>query len=394
MDFRFTEEEEAFRKEVQAWLKEVIPQRWYDLGPGIWEETEESWAISRTFQKKLGQKCWLAPGYPKHYGGSEMTIGKQLVLSEELARADAPVSVDTAIAVGWVGPTIRLFGNDEQKEKYVKGVASGDMVFCLGYSETEAGSDLAALKTAAIEDGDEYVINGQKIWTSYAHYADYCWLAARTDPNAERKYDGVSMFVVDMKSPGITVRPIINLMERHSFNEVFFDNVRVPKENLVGEKNKGWYELMIALDHERSPSGGAAGFAKTLEVLVDVAKKRQIDKDPNIRQKIAQVAVAMEVSKVLGYRVAWMYSKGLHPSYEASISMMKASETLRNQAEVGAAVLGPYAQLRRESKWTVELGVIERMLLSCLSIGIGGGTNEIQRNIIAQRGLGMPRQKM
>jgi len=247
MDFRFTEEEEAFRKEVQAWLKEVIPQRWYDLGPGIWEETEESWAISRTFQKKLGQKCWLAPGYPKHYGGSEMTIGKQLVLSEELARADAPVSVDTAIAVGWVGPTIRLFGNDEQKEKYVKGVASGDMVFCLGYSETEAGSDLAALKTAAIEDGDEYVINGQKIWTSYAHYADYCWLAARTDPNAERKYDGVSMFVVDMKSPGITVRPIINLMERHSFNEVFFDNVRVPKENLVGEKNKGWYELMIAL---------------------------------------------------------------------------------------------------------------------------------------------------
>ncbi|MBN1615363.1 MAG: acyl-CoA dehydrogenase family protein [Deltaproteobacteria bacterium] len=394
MDFRFTEEEETFRKEVKAWLKEVIPQRWYDLGPGIWEETEEGWAISRTFQKQLGQKGWLAPGYPKQYGGSEMTIGKQLVLSEELARSDAPVSVETAIAVSWVGPTIMLFGNDEQKDKYVKGVATGDLVFCLGYSETEAGSDLASLKTSAVEDGDEFVINGQKIWTSYAHYADYCWLAARTDPTAPRKYDGVSMLIVDMKSPGITVRPIINILERHSFNEVFFDNVRIPKENLVGEKDKGWYELMIALDHERSPSGGAAGFAKVLEVLVDVAKKRKIDKDPNIRQKIAQVAVAMEVSKVLGYRVAWMYSKGLHPNYEASISIMKASETLRHQAEVGAAVLGPYAHLRRESKWTVELGVIERMLLSCLSIGIGGGTNEIQRNIVAQRGLGLPRQKM
>jgi alkylation response protein AidB-like acyl-CoA dehydrogenase len=394
MDFRFTEEEEAFRREVSEWIKQEVPQRWHDIGPGIWEETDESWEISREFQKKLGRKGWLAPGYPKQYGGAEMAIGKQLVLNEELARADAPVGVETAIAVGWVGPTIMLFGNDEQKEKYVKGVATGDIVFCLGYSEPNAGSDLAALQTTAIEEGDEYVVNGQKIWTSFAHYSDYCWLAARTDPNAARKYDGVSMFIVDMKSPGITVNPIINLMERHSFNEVFFDNVRVPKKNLVGEKNKGWYELMIALDHERSPSGMAAGFAHTLAVFVDFAKKRNINKDSMIRQKIAQVAIEMEVAKVLGYRVAWMYSKGLHPSYEASISIMKASEVLRHQAEVGMAVLGPYAQLRRESAWTVELGMVERLVLNCLSIGIGGGTNEIQRNIIAQRGLGLPRQKM
>jgi alkylation response protein AidB-like acyl-CoA dehydrogenase len=393
MDFRFTEEEEAFRIEVREWIKQEVPQRWYALGPGIWEETEESWAISRVFQKKLGRKGWLAPGYPKQYGGAEMAVGKQLVLNEELARADAPVGVETAIAVGWVGPTIMLFGNDEQKEKYVKGVATGDLVFCLGYSEPNAGSDLAALQTTAIGDGDDYLVNGQKIWTSFAHYADYCWLAARTDPNAGRRYDGVSMFVVDMKSPGITVNPIINLLERHSFNEVFFDNVRVPGKNLVGEKNKGWYELMIALDHERSPSGGSSGFANAIEVFVDVAKKRNINQDSNIRQKIAQIAVEMEVAKVLGYRVAWMYGKGLHPSYEASISIMKRSEVLRNQAEVGMAVLGPYAQLQRDSKWTVELGIIERLLLSCLSIGIGGGTNEIQRNIIAQRGLGLPRGK-
>ena len=393
MDFRFTEEEEAFRKEVQAWLKQEIPQRWYDLGPGVWEETDENWAISCEFQKKLGARGWLAPGFPKKYGGAELSVGKQLILSEELSRADAPVSVETAIAVGWVAPTILLFGNDEQKGKYVTGLAKGELKFCLGYSEPNAGSDLAAMQSSAIEEDDGFVVNGNKIWTSYAHYADYCWLAARTDPNAARKYEGVSMLIVDMKSPGITVRPIINILERHSFNEVFFDNVKVPKKNLVGEKNKGWYELMIALDHERSPSGGAAGLGRLLQLFVDFAKKRNIHKDPRIRQKIAGIAVEMEVAKCLAYRVAWMYGKGLQPNYEASITMMFSSEVLRHQAEVGMAVLGPYAHLARDSKWNVEVGAIERLCLSCLSIGIGGGTNEIQRNIVAQRGLGLPRQK-
>lgn len=393
MDFRFTKEEEDFRQEVKAWLKQEIPQRWYDMGPGIWEETPENWAISVEFQKKLGAKGWLAPGFEKKYGGGELSVGKQLVLSEELARADAPISVETAIAVGWVAPTILLFGNEEQKAKYVTGLAKGELKFCLGYSEPNAGSDLISMQTSAVEHDDCFVVNGQKIWTSYAHYADYCWLAARTDPNAAHKYESVSMFIVDMKSPGITIRPIINLMERHSFNEVFFDGVKVPKENLVGEKHKGWYELMIALDHERSPSGGAAGFGRLTQVFIDFARKRCIDKDPRIRQKIAQIAVEMEVAKVLAYRVAWMYGQGLHPSYEASITMMFQSGVLRHQAEVGMAVLGPYAFLDRNSKLTVEVGAVERLLLSCLSIGIGGGTNEIQRNIVAQRGLGLPRQK-
>lgn len=392
MDFSFTEEEEAFRKEVHDWIKKETPQRWFELDPLLWEETDESWAISREFQQKLGRKGWLAPAYPKQYGGSGMSHMKRLILAEELGYNKAPVGVEMEVAVNWVGPDLLLFGSEEQKQKYATGIAKGDLVICLGYSEPNAGSDLASLQTTAVQENDEFVINGNKIWTSYAHYADYCWLAARTDPNAPRKYDGISMFVVDMKTPGITIHPLINLMNRHSFNEVFFDNVRIPKENLVGKKNNGWYELMIALDSERSGIGYAATFQRILEELVEYAKERKCDKDPIIRQKLAEMAVEIEVSRMMCYRIAWMFSRDLHPSYESSMSMVFTSELLRRLADVGMDIAGPYGQLERDSKWAVLQGRIERLCLNCLSIGVGGGSNEIQRNIIAQRGLGLPRK--
>jgi alkylation response protein AidB-like acyl-CoA dehydrogenase len=317
---------------------------------------------------------------------------KRLILAEELGYNKAPVGVEMEVAVNWVGPDLLLFGSEEQKQKYATGIAKGDLVICLGYSEPNAGSDLASLQTTAVQENDEFVINGNKIWTSYAHYADYCWLAARTDPNAPRKYDGISMFVVDMKTPGITIHPLINLMNRHSFNEVFFDNVRIPKENLVGKKNNGWYELMIALDSERSGIGYAATFQRILEELVEYAKERKCDKDPIIRQKLAEMAVEIEVSRMMCYRIAWMFSRDLHPSYESSMSMVFTSELLRRLADVGMDIAGPYGQLERDSKWAVLQGRIERLCLNCLSIGVGGGSNEIQRNIIAQRGLGLPRK--
>ena len=392
MDFSFTEEEEAFRKEVHDWIKKETPQRWFELDPLLWEETDESWAISREFQQKLGRKGWLAPSYPKQYGGSGMSHMKRLILAEELGYNKAPVGAEMEVAVNWVGPALLLFGSEEQKQKYATGIAKGDLVICLGYSEPNAGSDLASLQTTAVQENDEFVINGNKIWTSYAHYADYCWLAARTDPNAPRKYDGISMFVVDMKTPGITIHPLINLMNRHSFNEVFFDNVRIPKENLVGKKNNGWYELMIALDSERSGIGYAATFQRILEELVEYAKERKCDKDPIIRQKLAEMAVEIEVSRMMCYRIAWMFSRDLHPSYESSMSMVFTSELLRRLADVGMDIAGPYGQLERDSKWAVLQGRIERLCLNCLSIGVGGGSNEIQRNIIAQRGLGLPRK--
>lgn len=395
MDFRFTEEEVAFKAEVHQWLKQEIPQRWTELDPGIWEETEESWSISRQFQRKLGQKGWLAPAYPKEYGGLELSHMKRLMLAEELAYNRAPISVEVEITVNWVAPTIILFGNERQKKEYGTRVAKGEIIFCIGYSEPNAGSDLAALQTRAVKVGDEYIINGQKIWCSYAHLADYCWLAVRTDPNVS-KHKGISMFIVDMKTPGITVRPLINILNHHSFNEVFFDDVRIPRDNLVGQENNGWYQLVIALDLERSSIGTAASQQRIIEELVRYAKEtrrngKPIANDPLLRNQLAEMAVENEILRMMCYRIAWMYTKGIHPSYESSMTMVFSSELMRRLANVGMHIMGHYGELDRDSKWAPLNARIMRMYLSSISIGVGGGSNEIQRNIIAMRGLGLPR---
>jgi alkylation response protein AidB-like acyl-CoA dehydrogenase len=395
MDFRFTEEEVAFKAEVHQWLKQEIPQRWTELDPGIWEETEESWSISRQFQRKLGQKGWLAPAYPKEYGGLELSHMKRLMLAEELAYNRAPISVEVEITVNWVAPTIILFGNERQKKEYGTRVAKGEIIFCIGYSEPNAGSDLAALQTRAVQVGDEYIINGQKIWCSYAHLADYCWLAVRTDPNVS-KHKGISMFIVDMKTPGITVRPLINILNHHSFNEVFFDDVRIPKDNLVGQENNGWYQLVIALDLERSSIGTAAAQQRIIEELVRYAKEtrrngKPIANDPLLRNQLAEMAVENEILRMMCYRIAWMYTKGIHPSYESSMTMVFSSELMRRLANVGMHIMGHYGELDRDSKWAPLNARIMRMYLSSISTGVGGGSNEIQRNIIAMRGLGLPR---
>jgi alkylation response protein AidB-like acyl-CoA dehydrogenase len=397
MDFRFSQEEEAFRQEVRQWLKEVIPPRWHEIDAGLWEETEESWTLLREFQRKLGQKGWLAPAYPKEYGGSDMSHVKRLILAEELYYHQAPVGVEMEISVNWVGGAISLFGTEQQKKKYLTEVAKGESCFCLGYSEPNSGSDLASIQTRAVEDGDSWVINGQKIWCSYAHYANYCWLGARTDLNVP-KHKGISMFVIDMKTPGITVRPLINILNRHSFNEVFLDDVRVPKDALIGEKNKGWYQLAMALDFERSLIGTAAANQRLIEELIQYVKeaKRSGDSlgdDPLIKDELAELAVENEVLRMMCYRIAWMYSKELHPSYESSMSLLFSSELLRHVANVGMRVLGHYGELGQDSKDTVFKGRAMRTYLSCISIGVGGGTNEIQRNIVAMRGLGLPRQQ-
>ena len=397
MDFTFTKEQEAFREEVRGWLKKEIPPRWIELDPGLWEETEESWALSREFQRKLGQKGWLAPAYPTEYGGLDMSHMQRLILSEELNYNRAPISIEVEISVNWVGSALLLFGTEDQKKKYVTEVAKGESIFCLGYSEPNAGSDLASLQTRAREDGDHWVINGQKIWCSYAHYADYCWLGARTDPDAP-KHKGISMFVFDMKTPGITVRPLINVLNHHSFNEVFFDDVRVPRDSLIGQKNNGWYQLVMALDFERSLIGTAAANQILIDDLVRYMGelKRSGDPrgdDPLLKGELAEVAVQNEVLRMMCYRIAWMYSQNVHPSYESSMSLLFSSELLRRIATVGMRVLGPYGQLDMDSKWAVLKARVMRAYLAALSIGVGGGSNEIQRNIVAMRGLGLPRQQ-
>ncbi|MBN1374823.1 MAG: acyl-CoA dehydrogenase family protein [Dehalococcoidia bacterium] len=396
MDFKFTPEEEAFRSEVKDWLKSAIPPRWYEIPTGYWQETDESWKISREFQKKLGTKGWLASAYPKEYGGAGLSHIKRLILAEELTYANAPVGVESEITVNWVGMALQHFGSDQQKKDWVSKVAKGDLIFCLGYSEPNSGSDLASLQTKAIEKGDEYIVNGQKIWCSYAHYADYCWLAAVTDPDGP-KHRNMSMFVLDMKTPGITVRPLINITGCHSFNEVFFDDVHVPKANLVGTKNNGWYQLATALDFERSGIQTAAGNGMILQMLVQYAKTNKrngkyLIEDPGIRNDLAEMAVNIEVARMLCYRIAWIYSVGGHSSYESSIAMIFGSDLLRRISDIGMRVLGQYGQLMTDSPLTVGQAEVARNYLASLSIGVGGGTNEIQKNIIAMRGLGLPRK--
>ena len=396
MDFKFTPEEEAFRIEVKEWLKSAIPKRWYEIPTGYWQETEESWKITREFQKKLGAKGWLAAAYPKEYGGAGMSHINRLILAEELTYAHAPMGVEAEITVNWVGMALQHFGNDKQKKDFVSKVAKGDLIFCLGYSEPNSGSDLASLQTKAIEKGDEYIVNGQKIWCSFAHYADYCWLAAVTDPEGP-KHKNMSMFVVDMKTPGITVRPLINIIGCHSFNEVFFDDVHVPKDNLIGVKNNGWFQLATALDFERSGVQTAAANQLFLNMLVGYAKTHKrygqllID-DPSIRSDLAEMAVNIEVARMLCYRIAWIYSSGAHSSYESSIAMIFGSDLLRRITDIGMKVLGQYGQLMAGSDLVIGTAEIARNYLASLSIGVGGGTNEIQKNIIAMRGLGLPRK--
>ncbi|MFO7963962.1 MAG: acyl-CoA dehydrogenase family protein [Desulfobacterales bacterium] len=396
MDFRFTPEQEAFRKEVRDFAENEVPQRWKELAYTIWEEDDESWEITRDWNRKLGQKGWLALTWPREYGGLEGSAIEQLILDEEMARIGTPSGVETMMTISWVGNTIKIFGTEEQKKSYLLPAAKGEIVFCCGYSEPGSGSDLASVQTSAVEDGDVYVVNGQKVWTTVAHRADYCWLAARTDPDAP-KHKGMSMFVVDMNSPGITVRPLINVLGFHSFNEVFFDNVRVPKENLVGVKNNGWYQLAVALDFERSGVGIPVQIERTIKGLVDFCKQtkrngKPLAEDPLIQSKLANLAVQARTLKFLCYRIPWMHTQNKLPNYEASITKVFGSELLVRTANVGMEILGPYSQIDRGSKWAALQGRITRSYLMSFSINIGGGTSEIMRNIIAMRGLGLPRK--
>jgi alkylation response protein AidB-like acyl-CoA dehydrogenase len=305
--------------------------------------------------------------------------------------------VNTA-AVGYLGPTIILYGNDEQKKQHLPGVTSGDVIWCQGYSEPNSGSDLASLQTRAVADGDDFIINGQKIWTSQAHYADWMFVLARTDPDAP-KHRGISYFLLDMKTPGITVRPLINMADGEGFNEVFFDNVRVPKSGLLGELNRGWYIATTTLDFERSAIGGTMQALRTLEELTRFAKTERTGSNgsvlwdkPPVRQAIVDLWITSELTKLLSYRVVSMQERGLVPNYESSINKVLTTEYVQRQARVGLGIMGLYGGLWGEGPWAKLRGRFSKSYVATVGSAIAGGTTEIQKNIIATRGLGLPRQ--
>jgi alkylation response protein AidB-like acyl-CoA dehydrogenase len=392
MDFRYTAEEDAFRRELLGFLDQELPPNWE--GPDAFgeEEREEqaAWEFRRQFTRKLADRGWLAMAWPKEYGGLGASHMQQLIYNEVMSYHNAPGAFSMGVA--WVGPAVMLYGTDEQKRAYVPRIASGEDVWCTLYSEPGAGSDLAALQARAVQDGDDFVINGQKIWTSNAHRSQWGWLAARTDQQAP-KHKGISTFVVDMKTPGITIRPLINMAGMPGFSEVFFDDVRIPKDNLVGELNRGWYQVAVALDFERSGIQTYAGVRRTLERLVDFVRSAspEVAHNPQVRLRLADRAVELKTGTFMAYRVAWMQSRGLIPNYEASVSKLYGSELAQRVAQTGLQLLGTYGRLWPGSAWAPLKGRLARSYVSAAGATIAAGTSEIMRNIIAQRGLGLPR---
>jgi len=390
VEFSFTPEQEAFRGEVRAFLKTELPKDWVGSDNAI---DEDMFMFAREFLKRLAPKHWIAPAWPVEYGGLGLGLWEQVVFNEEMAYHRAPVV--NMPAVGYLGPTIMMYGSDEQKQQHLAGITSGDVIWCQGYSEPGSGSDLASLQTRAVQDGDDFVINGSKIWTSQAHYADWMFLIARTDPDAP-KHKGISYFLLDMKSPGISVRPLVNMAGQHGFNEVFFDNVRVPRSGLLGELNRGWYMATTTLDFERSSVAGSATAKRTLEELTSFAKEtkanggRLIDKQ-GVRNRLADLWVDLSITRFLSYRVVSLQSRGLVPNYEASVVKVFNSEFGQRIAATGLHALGLYGQLRADSPYARMMGWFERTYQSSVGSTIAAGTSEIQRNIIATRGLGLPR---
>jgi alkylation response protein AidB-like acyl-CoA dehydrogenase len=310
-----------------------------------------------------------------------------VIYNEEMSYHRAP----TQLGVGpdRVGPTIILYGTDEQKEKYLPGIASAESVWCQGFSEPGAGSDLASLETKATKDGDVFVVNGQKIWTSLAHKADWCILLVRTDPAAP-KHKGISYLLVDMRLPGITIAPLVDITGRHAFNQLFFEDVRVPCDCLVGEENRGWYVAAATLDFERSGINRVVAGIRVYEELVAFTRENTIADRELARIKLAELGIELTAGRLLAYRVASMQAKGQIPNAEASMSKMYGSELQQRLAFAGLQIMGLAGQLE-SGVWAPLAGRLEQYYLATSALTVAAGTTEIQKNIIAGRGLGLPR---
>ena len=390
MDFRFTEEQDRWREEIRQFIEDNLTPELEAEGE-LMERNGPGPAQNR-FMRMLGEKGLLGISWPKEYGGLERSLIDQYIFSEEMGRHSLYAN---GTAVNMVGPTIMRVGTDEQKAEWLPKMLTGEIQSSLGYTEPGAGTDLASLETRAVQDGDDYVINGQKMFTSAAHYSSHIWLLARTDPDAP-KHRGLSVFLVPMDAPGITVRPLWRMDDGRT-NEVFFDNVHIPRSNLIGEENRGWYFVAMALDFERVSIGGRyTGLLKRLEKLVKYANENEVDgrplsNDPYVRNRLADLGMKLEVVRLFSYRTAWMIDSGEVPNYESSAQKIIATDLIQEVADFGVELLGLYGQLTKDSPHTRLEGEMEHAYRSGIFLRFGGGANEVQRDIIARRGLGMPR---
>ncbi len=378
-----SEHEAAWRREVREFIRAQAPAALLSGGDQGENALFGRLGAIKEWRDKVAAKGWVAPSWPKKYGGAEMSVVDQFVMNEEFAEAGVPSNVG-GFGVMMIGPTLIEHGTEEQKELHLGRIIRGEVLWCQGYSEPGAGSDLAALQTRAVRDGDDYVLNGQKIWTTGAQFSDWMYMLARTDPDAP-KHRGITYLLVDMHSPGVTVRPLTTLAGQQTFNEVFFEDVRVPVKNRVGEENRGWYVGTTTLDFERSSIGTAIGVRKQLESLIRQAKsgsEASFARNPHVRLEFADRWVEAEVARMLSYRVVNMQVRKLIPNYEASMCKLFSSELGQRIANLSMHMFGMHGNVRNRAA----MGYMQ-----AVSSTIAGGTTEVQKGIIATRGLGLPR---
>src|SRR5436309_4966476 len=395
MDFADLPEHAEFRREFRAWLEANLTD---DLR--VEDAQDQRIAPDRDilekrilWQKKMHAAGWVGLSWPKEYGGRGASFMQQVIYDEEYFRARAPI-LPCASGLGLLGPTLIHWGTEEQKKRHLPKILSADEIWCQGYSEPGAGSDLASLRTRAVDKGDHFVVNGQKVWTSGAHFADWCFLLVRTDPAAP-KHHGISYLLVDMKTPGITVRPLVLLNGHRHFNEVFFEDVAVPKENLVGPLNEGWKVAITTLMFERSGAGGrdhAAQIARLAELATQFPSAQEPAwRESPLRQPLAPRAVDVRALQVTRLRGLTRRLRGEPPGPEGSILKLFGSELAGRIAEFSRTLRGPYATLETATETVPDAPRWAQRVLGARQYSIAGGTSEIQRNIIGERVLGLPK---
>ena len=390
-----TEEQKKFRKEVRDWIDK-------NIGPSLTQPAEER-ALDREadlhdtkeFGRKLAAKGWLTPEWPKEYGGAGLSADHRYIINQEVAARDIELPGHWGNFQGGVpGPTLMHFGTEEQKKEWLPKIAAGAL-FALGYTEPNAGTDLASLQMRAVSDGDDYIVNGQKMFSSGVHTADYHWLLVRTNPSAP-KHKGISLLIADLKSPGVTIKEMLTIsgMKTH---EIFYDNVRIPKKNRIGPEDGGWGITREALTIERASVGSSPWAPKIVEKLIKYAKEterngRPLCKDPLVRQVLAQAVIEVNILRLFNRRVSWMVDKGMSPEWTGAVSKIWEAEAGQRVANSGMQVLGLSCQLEPGSKWVPIKGLVELGYRETVVRSFGGGSDELMRSLIATRGMGLPRE--
>jgi alkylation response protein AidB-like acyl-CoA dehydrogenase len=393
MDLNLTPEERQFRDELRAWLGVNVPKDWSE-----WREKpiEDSFPYLRAWQRKLDEGGWAAVSWPKEYGGRSASLMQQAIFWEEMARAEAPPMAN-ALGLGLIGPTIIAYGTEEQKKRFIPKILSAEEIWCQGFSEPNAGSDLASLQTAARLDGDHYVVNGQKVWTSYGWVGDWCELVVRTDANVP-KHKGLTVLLVDMKSPGFEVRPLRQMTGESEFHELFFRDVRVPVKNVLGKVNDGWNVAVSTLMYERGSYGARLHllFKRNINRLIELSRAfpwngHPAAQDPLIRQKLAQCYAEIEIMRWNQLRAFSRITETGVPGPEGSIQKIFWSELNQRVQQVAQEMLGPFGQLVSGDSHAIDKGIWSYGYLRSRGNTIEAGTSEVQRNIIGHFVLGLPR---